>query len=41
MPRPLSLFSAIFGWLRGKIAEYEAPTRTIAKGEGREGILFI
>lgn len=37
MPRPLSLFTSIFGWFRGKIAEYEAPSRTIAKGEGREG----
>lgn len=35
-PVPISKFSAIFGWLRGKEAEYEDPSRVIAKGEGRE-----
>jgi len=35
-PIPMSLFSGIFGYLKGKMAEYETPTKLIAKGEGRE-----
>jgi len=36
MPKPLSTLSYIFGVLKGKIAEYENPAKTIAQGEGRE-----
>lgn len=37
MPKPLSTLAYIFGVMKGKIAEYENPAKTIAKGEGREG----
>lgn len=32
----MSVFSSIFGFLRGHIAEYQKPEKTIATGEGRE-----
>ena len=36
-PVPISKFTAFFGWLKGREAEYDDPSKVIAKGEGREG----
>lgn len=35
-PMSSSLLSQIFGWLKGKNAEYISPTELLAKNEGRE-----
>jgi len=37
-PLPMSWFYGIFGYLKGSIAQFAHPTKTIATGEGREGI---
>ena len=35
-PVSSSLLSQIFGWFKGKHAEYVSPTELLAKNEGRE-----
>ena len=34
----MSLFTGIFGYLQGRVAEYEQPIDLLARAKGREGI---
>ena len=35
-PISVSLLSEVFGWIRGKNAEFISPTELLSKNEGRE-----
>ena len=40
-PVPERWYDRLACWFTGKYAEYNVPTSILAKGEGREGTLFI
>lgn len=39
-PVPMSLFSGFIGYLIGSTGEYYNAEKVIAKGEGRDGIIY-
>ena len=39
-PAPMTLFSGFIGYLIGSTGEYYNAEKVIAKGEGRDGIIY-